>query len=86
MNPKILKPSRIYWAIVNPDRVRRTPGRDGVALKAKPIRVPRDIGQELDLLIQNWKEQCDTTSPRYHFAKILLSELEQLFPEPPQDE
>lgn len=82
--PKLSR-SRIYWSIVNPDRVRRTPGRDGVALKGKVMRVPADVGQELDNLIAVWEDACDTTSPRYHFCRVLLDELKELFPVPPKD-
>lgn len=79
---KSLRSSRIYWSIVNPDRVRRTPGRDGIALKGKVMRVPRDVGEELDNLIANWEQACLSKSPRYHFALTLLEELKELFPLP----
>lgn len=77
---KQLPPSRIYWAITNPNRVRRTPGRDGIQLKGKVLRVPRDIGQDLDVLIETWEMACQSDSPRYHFAKQFLTELRELLP------
>lgn len=81
---KSLPPSRIYLAITSPDRVRRTPGRDGVALKGKVMRVPRDIGEDLDVLIATWEEACNSSSPRYHFCKQFLNELKELLPLPNQ--
>lgn len=75
-----LPASRIYCAIVSPDRVRRTPGRDGIKLKGKVVRVPRDIGQDLDILIETWELACESSSPRYHFCKQFLSELKELLP------
>jgi hypothetical protein len=77
--------SRVHWSIINPERVRPLP-QDSSGIKSKVVRLPADICTELDILIENWRIACDETeSPRYYFARILLDELESIFPLPPLD-
>jgi hypothetical protein len=76
--------SRVHWAVINPDRVRPLP-QASTGVKSKVVRLPPDICQQLDILIENWRIACnETSSPRYHFAEILLQELESIFPLPPE--
>lgn len=44
-------------------------------------RVPNDFLSELDNLISIYQNQCDTSdSPRYHFLRQFLSEIDDLLP------
>jgi hypothetical protein len=78
--------SRVYYSIIDPDRCRRSRSAAGVRSSSPVHRVPIDIASELDSFIEYWEMACSRSdSPRYHFAKEMLSELKTIFPQPPPE-